>query len=351
MPNITDISAIDTKRIVRDITDGIITISRDGTVLQINEAAAGLLGLDRDITGLKYAQIMVSDTRQENDAFHQMIVDSVSDPASLHRKTVSYTRNDGTKSMLEVTSTALLDSEGGSVSGVILSFADRSREYSLKQKIEDSAVLFTFFISVICVWVFIVEVWKALGEPVPGNVMSKLMIFGLFILVVLARQKLHFSIFDAGLSLKNAAKPILTDCVISAVLCLLLAGAKVVIMKIQPGFFDSAKPFVIWDKYPLSEYIIYFVSALIQEIGIRGFVHESMTRILPRKHVAVSSILLSSLMFGALHLHLGLFYMAGAALLLSSMGVIYNRQRNIWGLTIIHYVLGMVIGLLDFVAY
>jgi len=351
MQNTSTVSALDTKRIIRDVTDGIITISHDGTILQINPAATILLGLNKDITGRKYSEIMMSDALPGNDSFHQMIVDSISEPGLIQRKAVPYIRNDNTSSMLEVTSTALLDEESRQISGVILTFADRSHECSLKHKIEDSAVLFTFFICVLCLWIFVVKIWEALGKPISTDIMSKAMVFGLFIMVVVARQKLNFSIREAGLSLKNASKPILTDCAISVGLLLLLVVAKLVIMKVRPGFFDPAKPFVIWDKYPAIEYLTYFLSALIQEIGVRGFTHESLRRILPQKHVAVSAIVLSSFMFGALHLHLNLTYMFGAAILLSSMGVIYNKQRNVWGLTIIHYVLGMAIGLLDFVAY
>ena len=54
------------------------------------------------------------------------------------------------------------------------------------------------------------------------------------------------------------------------------------------------------------------------------------------------SIMVSSLVFGVLHIAYGLPYMVGASLLLGVLGVFYHRQGNIWGLCIIHYVLGEV---------
>ena len=49
---------------------------------------------------------------------------------------------------------------------------------------------------------------------------------------------------------------------------------------------------------------------------------------------------LPPLLFGAVHLGHGFMYMAGAIVLLGSLGGMYEKQRNIWGVTIIHYVMG-----------
>ena len=40
---------------------------------------------------------------------------------------------------------------------------------------------------------------------------------------------------------------------------------------------------------------------------------------------------------------------AGKSILLGALGMLYNRQRNIWGLCIIHYVLGEVATFLRYV--
>ena len=76
-----------------------------------------------------------------------------------------------------------------------------------------------------------------------------------------------------------------------------------------------------------------------------------MRRIIPGQYSEGLSVLLSAVMFGALHVHVGFVYMIGATALLGVLGLIYRRQNTIWGLCIPHYVLGMLLGLLDFVAY
>ena len=67
-----------------------------------------------------------------------------------------------------------------------------------------------------------------------------------------------------------------------------------------------------------------------------------------RAYREAAAIVVSSLVFGALHLFLGLIYMLGAVVLLGGMGVLYRRQNTIWGLCIPHYVLGMALTFLGF---
>ena len=50
--------------------------------------------------------------------------------------------------------------------------------------------------------------------------------------------------------------------------------------------------------------------------------------------------------FGAMHIHKGLFYMLGAVALLSVFGIIYRKQKTIWGLCVPHFVLGIAVGIL-----
>jgi len=269
----------------------------------------------------------------------------------LHRKSVHYTREDGSTILIEVTSSALQDSEVNRISGVVLSISDRSLELRYKRKIKDSAVLFTALLVALCVWNFVYALWDYFGKPIPGDVLSKIMTIGLFAVCIIGRNRYHFYLREVGLTIKNGKKAILMDIIIAVILVGLLVVAKVIIMNFVPGYFDPSEPFIRWNVYPISEYFIYSGTALLQEIIARGFIHQSMKGILPEQHVNITSILVSSMLFGAFHIHLGLTYMVFAVIFLSSMGLIYNRQHNIWGLTIIHYVLGMAIGLLGYVAY
>ena len=59
------------------------------------------------------------------------------------------------------------------------------------------------------------------------------------------------------------------------------------------------------------------------------------------KHPAVLAIFLSSLIFAALHIHHGFLFMAGAAILAGLEGILYEKQQNILGVWIVHWVFGV----------
>ena len=75
---------------------------------------------------------------------------------------------------------------------------------------------------------------------------------------------------------------------------------------------------------------------------------ESLLLIFSGRHKESLSIIVSSLVFGALHVAHGLVFMFAASILLGALGVLYNKQRSIWGVAIIHYVLGLAATLLGF---
>ena len=341
---------MDNSRIVRDIGDGILVLGRDGTILEINPAAMKLLGLEHGLAGEKYFTLMESDSGSSNDAFHQTVLDAISEKTMVHRSLFPYVRPDGTQKMFEVTSAALQEDESDG-SALLLSISDRTEETRLRTRIEDSAAIFTGLLCALCGWNFVYAMWDYFGHPFPGDILSKLMLVLLLIPVLLLRRHLHLTPDDMGLRLRSAGRVIAIDAGVTVLCLALLCTVKLLIMRLLPDYFDPALPFVRWDKYPPDEYIVYAISVLLQEILSRGIVHELLRRMMPGRNVELGSILVSSALFGALHIHLGLVYMCSAALLLGALGIVYNRQKSIWGLCIVHYCLGWAIGLLDFVAY
>lgn len=88
-----------------------------------------------------------------------------------------------------------------------------------------------------------------------------------------------------------------------------------------------------------------------QELVSRGLIHEQARIVINSKHRETLSIVLSSLIFAAAHVHLGLIYMLSAGLLLGILGIVYRKQGTILGLCIPHYVLGEFLGILGFVKF
>ena len=75
----------------------------------------------------------------------------------------------------------------------------------------------------------------------------------------------------------------------------------------------------------------------------------SIRKLFDGKYAVIVAMVLSTLLFGAVHIGHGFMYMIGAIILLGSMSGLYEKQRNIWGVAIIHYVMGEAATCLGFI--
>lgn len=338
-------------RIIRDIDDGVMTIDMTGTITEINPSAEQLLSLEESFLGKKYTDIVKYTNDTRNDDFHEMIIQSIFESKVVHRKRVPYILKDGTRRVFDVSSSILWNEDETVKEGVFLSFSDVTEEEVMHQKEIDSAKIFTLLLGTICLWIFIFSFWNDFGRGLAPNMMSKILILVAMIPALIVWKGLHLRYNEIGLEYKHIGGVLLKDTAITVIGVILMILAKLLIMKIRPEFFAAGTPFIDMRKYPLTEWCSYVFSVILQEFISRGIVHECMLRIFPADKGGTLAILLSSFMFGSLHLHLGVVYMLGATALLGLLGIVYRKQRTIWGLCIPHYVLGMVLGLLGFVAY
>jgi membrane protease YdiL (CAAX protease family) len=76
----------------------------------------------------------------------------------------------------------------------------------------------------------------------------------------------------------------------------------------------------------------------------------SIKKMFDGKNSALAALALSSLLFGALHIAHGFMYMMAAIVLIGMLGVLYEKHQNIWGVTIIHFVLGQAACCLGFLS-
>jgi PAS domain-containing protein len=96
-------------------------------------------------------------------------------------------------------------------------------------------------------------------------------------------------------------------------------------------------------------FLSYIPTALIQEFLTRGIMQESLCHVFMSKYRESMAIIISTLMFATLHLSYTPFYMLAAGLLLLVFGIIYKRQRSIWGLALIHFTFGMTAAMLGII--
>lgn len=333
------------EQIVRDLDDGLISVYIDGRIRVMNPRAVELLDVEESYAGKHYSEL--ADADELNTKFHQLFYQAAEDGIQ-HKQKIRYRKQNGKVEYFDVTCSVIWNKAHDKREGVVLVFNDCTESEALKEKIKDSSAIFLLFITLISLWVFVVMTWVGMGKPFRGDYLSKALVLLLFIPVPFIQHLTNFSLSDFGLTFKW--KYLLQDAVVTVGLILMMCLIKLVMLNVMPEFFDNPA-FVIWDKYPASEYLMYIVSVIAQEFITRGVVHETMDFVVESSHKETLSIIVSSLIFGAMHLHLGITYMVSASFLLGALGMIYNKQRSIWGLCIPHYVLGMLLGLLGFVIY
>ncbi len=331
-------------RILRDVSDGVLVLDRQGTILFLNPRGEEMLEFGMDAIGKKYAAVMLGKKQKGNDNFHQFLLDSLRDSKDTHKGEIIYIKSNGEKIYLQMTTSFLFDETGKEYEGVVVQFADVTEKVLLRKKQEESSIVFISVIVYVCGWVLFYAVWDFLGRPISEHLLTQLVMLLGFVLVLVAIYCTSYSLKDAGLGFKNIKSAILVDSLITVVGVILLIGVKFLIMKVMPDFFDPDQPFFNFD-FKFSEYI-YPVVVVVQEFLTRCVMHENLRRVITGKYSEWMAIIVSSLLFAVLHIHMGIFFMIGAMVLLGALGMLYRKQGTIWGLCIPHYVLGTTLTVL-----
>lgn len=239
-----------------------------------------------------------------------------------------------------LTCSLLFGPDGVEKEGVVIQFSDVTQEAELKEKHRNTARGFVIIMGILCLWIFFYAIWELLGRPIQGGVMTMLIevaaIAGFFCL----RRFTTIDFADMGLGTKGIKRALIVDGIATATILAVMLVAKTCIMNFSPDVFGADAKLLDFSRWNIFD-TIYPLTVVLQEFLTRGVMHETVRNMIPGKNANAAAIIVSSLFFGALHVHLGLAYMIGSALLLGVFGVIYTKQRTIWGLCIPHYFLGI----------
>lgn len=324
------------ERILRDMGSGSVVLSANGKFLEANRFAKKILELE-DGAEADFMTRMGDD--ETNGAFYDCIFDAIYDKTMVNQKKVAYAAPSGKKYSLHMTSSFFeLD---GEERGIVITFTDETKEDELILKRNDSMTVLVGAIFIVCLWVFTIALYRFLGDPFPTQYLSRLCEVLSCIMLVIFLKFTSFTVADMGLRSKHLKKDMKEAAIVGASLLLFMILLKLLFIKLGSGYFAGETAF--WDYDDRPAYLIeYLFIALFQEFLARCCMQENLHRILDSyKSGKVIAILVSSLIFGVFHLHYGLFYMIGAAVLMGSLGIIYNHQRSIWGTYVVHYIFGI----------
>ena len=88
---------------------------------------------------------------------------------------------------------------------------------------------------------------------------------------------------------------------------------------------------------------VYCLFVPVQELIARGAMQSSLHEFLAGKHNTLWAILLSTLMFSQIHLHLNPGYAIAAFFPSLFWGAMYARQRSLLGATVSHILIGVFV--------
>lgn len=329
-------------RILRDMNDGVLVVGEHGEILYLNDRGCNMLGVDGNVLGKKYSRVFLADDADAvNDGFHQFVLDAIYDKEHTHTGEAVYQVKNQELKSFRLTSSFLHGEDGKKKIGMVVVFSDVTEVAKLNRQRREASTVFSVLMICVCVYLFFWSLLRYLEIEPPGQVMN-LMIEGISIIMFFIILKTtSFSIRDIGLRVTNAKKTFVPDIIITLIVSVLLIVGKIVILRVAPGFFPEGAPFWDWSILTFAN-VIYPLTVVLQEFLARGVMQENLKRIFAGKYAGVLSIVVSALVFGVLHIAYGLPFMLAASLLLGVLGTLYHKQGNIWGLCIIHYVLGEV---------
>lgn len=325
-----------------------------GAISNINPKANTILNIKDDYTGKKYISL-IDDDSNKNDEFHQMLIDVVVDKKIVHKKRIKYNTAYSQKT-LYIASSMLKDEDDKQI-GAILSFDDVTKEETLKKKISNSALMFIILVALLSLWMFACAIFINDTEPINTTLFGRIIMYFPLVFTPVVVKVCGFTKNNLGLSTKRLKKNVIIDSTFTVIAVMIMCLVKIVLLKCVPSFtfYTVNNQFFDFTKYTLLARLEYLVCVISQEYLSRGLVYESIRRIVQtennEKYVDAIAIVVSSLYFAALHIYLGPRYMIGAFVLLSLFGIIYKKQRSIWGLCIPHFVLGIMIEVLGFTMY
>lgn len=331
-------------RVLRDFDDGILTFGRDGIIRFINPAASLILGLKENAVGTRYQELF----GRENEELWELLAKATEQKEASHRGDILFRRSDGSLALLNASCVCLRDDDDPRQSTYALHFDDITEVDTLRRKRRESSAVFIGTMTAVSVWMYVVALWQQTGQRVSEELMTQFIHAIALVMFFYIRHYTHFTYEEMGLKIKGISGAVKIDCLLTAVGAALLFGLKLVLLRASPGFFAAGAPFWDWGRMNWSDYT-YPLTTVLQEFLSRGVIHENLRRIFVGKHSEAAAIIVSSLIFGALHIHRGFLYMLAATALLSIFGVLYRRQNSIWGLCIPHFVLGEIVWYLGFV--
>ena len=323
------------ERVLRDMYDAVLVLDDKG-IVYVNGPAARMLEVNEGHRedGVRFSFMTGN---EYNRRFNEAIFSALHSKEEKTVKKVPYMSPSGKKYVFVLSSSFLRDSDGAQL---VITLSDETVAEEMTRKFKDSSNTFTTFLFGFCGWIIVYALWEYMGRPIPADFMTHgVELLGLIMLVFILNYT-SLTRRDLGIRPHDPLKTIRTALIVAVFAAGFLCGLKGICRLIDPNCFEPEAPFIELRRFGLRQ-ILYVVTAWIHEFLARIVLQRNIKRIAVGEHTAILAILLSSLIFAALHIHFGFLFMVGAAILAGLEYILYEKQQNLFGVWIVHWVFGV----------
>ena len=326
------------QRVLSDMSTAVLVLNRKGHIMYVNRPASEIRELSADLTpGAE--RFDISPENDYNDAFHEYIFEALYQKSGTHVGKVRYQSPSGRKYVFRMSS-SYLGEPGAEDSEIVITFSDQTTEEVLQEKIHDSTTTFSAFRFCFSVWMILYALWEFLGRPIAADFLTHgIEVVALGMLMYILRET-SLTWRDLGIHAQQPGRTVRTALIAAGCSFVFLCALKAGIRIFSPDAFEPEAPFFDISRFGLRQ-ILYIFTAGIQEFLARSVIQGNLRRIIVSRHAGAAAIILSSLMFAAMHVHLGFLFMVGAAILAGLEGILYEKQKTILGVWIVHWVFGV----------
>ncbi|TXK76410.1 cyclic nucleotide-binding domain-containing protein [Paenibacillus sp. N3.4] len=166
----------------------------------------------------------------------------------------------------------------------------------------------------------------------------------LIILWILRSSRMPLREF--GVNANDFGKTVFESILVSAAVVVGLIALKYGVLQLELNPFPN-QILINWHYWDWT-YVSYIVVAPLQEFIARGVFQNTVARLIVSKRAVFWSILITSVLFGALHLHTSIGLGMAAFMTSWLWGWMFARQRTLIGVGLSHFIIGNCAGLLGF---
>ncbi len=149
-----------------------------------------------------------------------------------------------------------------------------------------------------------------------------------------------------GVTLKGWKRSVLESVAVSSAVIVALFLLKMLANTYRPGIFKE--PQIVCFGYFGLSYVTYIVVAPLQEFITRGTVQSTLERLFTGRNSGFLAILVTSFLFGSLHVYSSIPLAVSALLTSWLWGWMYHRQKTLVGVSLSHFLIGNAAGLMGY---